>query len=89
MDNFRPLEDIQDIPLPKDSKATFAVPNCRPIGLLPVLSKLLEKIVFNQIMKYFNANLIQKLFTVHAQHAYRQGHSTNTVLSHMTVDVFG
>lgn len=42
------------IPLPKDGKRPFTGSNW-PINLLLILSKLLEKIVFNQ-MKYFNEN---------------------------------
>ena len=38
-------KEAKVIPLPKDKRATFAGPNSRPISLLPVLSKILEKIV--------------------------------------------
>ena len=41
------------IPLPKRGKAAFTGSNSRPIGLLPALSKLLEKIVFDQITMLF------------------------------------
>jgi hypothetical protein len=37
------------IPLPKNSKAPFTGSNSQPISLLPTLSKLLEKMVFDQI----------------------------------------
>ena len=40
------------IPLPKNSKAPFTGSNSRPISLLPTLSKLLEKMVFDQIKSY-------------------------------------
>ncbi len=66
-------------PLPKDGKAGFTGSNCRPISILPVLSKILEKIIFNQMLNYFSSNgLLSK-----AQHAYRPGHSTSTALVHM------
>ncbi len=44
-----------------------------------MLSKILEKIIFNQMLNYFSRNgLLSK-----AQHAYRPGHSTSTALVHM------
>ena len=52
-------KETKIIPLPKNSKAPFAGSNSRPISLLPVLSKLMEKIVFEQ--------------TTDFQHAYREG----------------
>jgi hypothetical protein len=54
------------IPLPKNSKAPFAGSNSRPISLLPTVSQLLEKNVFDQIKCYFTD----------FQHAYREGHSS-------------
>ena len=70
------------IPIPKDTKSTFSGPNCRPITILPVLSKILERIVYNQIHDYMSKNdLISN-----AQHAYREGHSTCTALVKMTDD---
>jgi hypothetical protein len=41
--------EAKAIPLPKNSKASFAASNSHPISLLPVLSKLMERIVFDQI----------------------------------------
>ena len=58
------------IPLIKDTKCTFSGANSRPIS--PVLSKLLEKIVYKQIQSYFLDN---NLISNH-QHAYRVGYST-------------
>lgn len=68
------------IPLPKNKRAIFTGQNSRPISLLPLLSKVMEKIVFEQIHKYFFSN---RLITQY-QHAYREGHSTCTALTHMT-----
>ena len=70
------------IPLPKSGKAAFTGSNSRPISLLPALSKLLEKIVFDQIQCYFSVNKL----TTDFQHAYREGHSTCTALTQMTDD---
>lgn len=46
------------IPLPKDTKSTFCGSNSRPISILPVLSKLLEKIVFKQDYFSYNDNSV-------------------------------
>ena len=59
--------------LPKNSKAPLTGSNSRPISLLPTLSKLLEKIVFDQIQCYFTVNKL----TTDFQHAYSV-HSTYT-----------
>jgi hypothetical protein len=50
------------IPLPKISKATFTGSNSRPTSLLPTLSKLLEKIVFDQMQCYFTVNKLTTEF---------------------------
>ena len=68
------------ITLPKNSKAPFTGSNSPPISLLPTLSKLLEKIVFDQIQCYFTVNKL----TTDFQHAYRGKHSTSTALKQMT-----
>ena len=60
---------------PKNSKA-----NSQPISLLPTLSKLLAKIVLDQIQCYFTVNKLTRDF----QPAYREGHSTSTALTQMT-----
>ena len=70
------------IPLPKDARATFCGPNSRPISILPVLSKLLEKIVFKQVQDYFYDYNLTTMY----QHAYRAGHSTCTALTQMSDD---
>lgn len=70
------------IPLLKDSKSALTGPNSRPISLLPVLSKLLEKMLNVQIQDYFTSN---QLFTSN-QHAYKVGNSTSAALAQMTDD---
>jgi hypothetical protein len=52
----------------------FVIDNFRPVSLLPVISKIVEKIVFNQLFKYFTEN---KLFYI-SQYGYRIAHSTET-----------
>ena len=50
--------------------------NYRPISVLPVISKIIEKIVFNQFYDYLlNNNLL-----VQTQHEFRPKHSTLTTL---------
>lgn len=73
-------KEAKIIPLPKNKRATFTGQNSRPISLLPLLSKVMEKIAFEQVYKYFFSN---RLITKY-QHAYREGHSTCTALTHMT-----
>lgn len=75
-------KEAKIIPLPKDKKKTFTPSNSRPISLLPALSKIFEKIVFNQIQFYFSENNLLTEF----QHAYRKGFSTCTALTQMTDD---
>ncbi len=68
------------IPLPKNKKDMFSGANSRPISILPVLSKLMEKVVFDQISLYFSFNKLNSEF----QHAYKKDHSTSTALMQMT-----
>ena len=49
-------------PLYKNSDATF-IENYRPISLLTVISKIFEKVIFQQINKYFTENLTFKNVT--------------------------
>ena len=68
------------IPLPKNNKENFSGKNSKPISILPTISKIMERIEYEQ--NYF---CINDLNTAH-QHAYRKGHSTATVLTQMTDD---
>ena len=53
--------------------------NYRPVALVPVLSKILERAVLNQMIKYLETNRI-----IHPNsHAYRQHHNTETALISM------
>ena len=51
--------------------------NYRPISLLPVLSKIMEKIVTNQLIKYLEDNDILS----HSQFGFRPGLSIENVLN--------
>lgn len=55
----------------------------RPISLLPILSKILEKVVHLQLEEYFsNHNLFPK-----CQSGFRRGHSTTTALVNISDDL--
>ena len=66
------------VPLLKKGDPLLAK-NYRPVALLPILSKILEKVVFKQIVKYLDDN---KLLS-HNHHGSRSGHSTATALIQM------
>ena len=70
------------IPIPKNSKTNITGINSRPISILPVLAKMMEKCVFNQIQSYFSVNVLNSDF----QHAYRNGLSTCTALTQLVDD---
>ena len=53
--------------------------NFRPVAIVPILSKILERVVFNQIIAYLNDN--ELLHPNH--HAYRAQHNTTTALIQM------
>ena len=65
------------IPLLKSMQSDpILAKNYRPIALLPILSKVLEKVVFNQLVKYLEENNI-----IHPNlHGSRPGHNTSTAL---------
>ena len=52
------------------------IPNYRPISLLPICSKILEKIIFNNIYRYL---VVNDLISKH-QSGYRPGESTTNQL---------
>ena len=58
-------------PLNKNSDATI-IDNYRPISFLTVTSTFFEKVIFQQINKYFTEN---KLFNI-SQYGFRKNHST-------------
>ena len=50
--------------------------NYRPVSLTSVVCKIMEHIIFSQVMKHLNDNNI----LVHYQHGFRSGHSCETQL---------
>ena len=64
------------IPLPKGGDRTD-VNNTRPISLLPLPGKLLERLVHSRVWKYLEAH---KLIN-DRQHGFRAGHSTTATVS--------
>ena len=70
----------QIIPLKKKpSLSNLDCSSYRPVNLLPIPGKIVEKAVFNQLVKYLEDNKL--LHPNH--HGGRKGHSTNTALVQM------
>ena len=68
------------IPLLKQSNS-LNVSNLRPITLLPILGKLLEKVACTRLQTYLDVHYI---LTPH-QHGYQKGHSTQSAINeHIT-----
>ena len=65
-----PLHKTGDVLNPK---------NYRPVAILPVFSKVLERVIFNQMVGYISENNL--LHPSH--HAYRSHHNTTTALLQM------
>ena len=66
------------IPLHKKDEVIYPK-NYRPVSLLPIFSKILERAIFSQIIQYFEENDL-----IHpSHHGFRQKHSTSTALLQM------
>ena len=68
------------IPLLKSMSSDPLLPKSyRPVALLPILSKVMEKAVFNQLVSYLEENKL-----IHPNlHGSRAGHNTSTALIQM------
>ena len=68
------------IPLLKVSTADPLLPKSyRPVALLPIMSKIMEKAIFNQLVQYLETNDL-----IHPNlHGSRPGHSTATALTQL------
>ena len=68
------------IPLHKKDEMIFPK-NFRPVSLLSVVSKIVEKAIFLQVFQYFEENSL-----IHpSHHAYRPVHNTTTALIEMMI----
>ena len=70
-------------PIPKDGDL-LEPGNWRPITILPLPSKLLEKAIHYQVITYLNDNNILDT----RQHGFRPGYSTSSAIFHLTKDLF-
>ena len=68
------------IPLLKATTSDPMLPKSyRPVALLPIMSKILEKAIFNQLVEYLETNEL-----IHPNlHGSRAGHSTSTALTQL------
>ena len=67
------------VPLFKKGDCNFEG-NYRPVSILPVVSKIFERIVYNQLYDYINDNNLMYNF----QSGFRPGYSTDTALSFLS-----
>ena len=58
--------------------------NYRPVSILPAVSKLIERVVHNQLMEYLNRYKIPS----EAQFRFRKGHSTTTCILSFLNEVY-
>lgn len=72
------------IPYPKNDSPTD-LSDFRPVSVLPVLSKILERVAYNQIWEYVNQNNILH----EMQSGFRKGHSTSSALANILDDIVG
>ena len=63
----------------KDGECTFAS-NCRPISILPAVSKILERVVHIQMYKFIEGHSI----LLDAQFGFREGFSTSSYIIHLS-----
>jgi retron-type reverse transcriptase len=70
------------IPLPK-KPAPASESDYRPISILPVLSKIIEKVVHRQLSDFLDSNAVLSPL----QSGFRSGHSTTTALVRVTDDI--
>ena len=72
------------VPIIKDPKKSRLDPgNNRPVSLLPVIGKIIERVIQNQLVEYLKSNNLMS----NEQHGFRKNHSTVTCLLEMTEDI--
>ena len=67
------------VPLYKGKGSKFDTKNYRPVAILPILSKVLERAMFKQVLSHMDG---KKLFNP-SHHVYRSFHSTTTAMIQM------
>ena len=67
-------------PIKPDSDSDSDVKNDRPVSLLPLLSKILERVVFKQVSDFLSQNNLLDP----KQSGFKRGHSTETALLSVT-----
>ena len=67
------------VPLYKGKGSLFDPKNFRPVAILPILSKVLERAIFLQVLGYMD----RENFFNPNHHAYRSFHSTTTAMLQM------
>jgi len=67
------------VPLYKGKGSKVDPKNYRPVAILPILSKVLERAMFLQVVNYMDGNS----FFNPSHHAYRSFHSTTTAMLQM------
>ena len=77
-------KDAIVMPLMKKAGAGTNLANYRPVSNLSFISKLVERVVVDQLTSHMHVNAPLPAY----QSAYRQHHSTETVLSRVTSDIF-
>ena len=70
------------IPIYKNKKKS-EIPNYRPVSLLPTISKILEKIIYNRIVNFFKK---YKIF-YEGQYGFRQNRSTIDAILDLTGNI--
>lgn len=70
------------VPLPKTPNPVD-YSDLRPISLLPILSKILEKVIYQQLNEYLNEKNLLPVY----QSGFRKGYSTTTALSCLCDDI--
>lgn len=76
-------KDAFVIPVPKVTNPSL-LSNFRPISILPTISKILEKIIHEQLTSFLNNNNILPS----TQSGFRANHSTTTALLHVSDELF-
>ena len=74
-----PLKLTKIVPIPKTKKDPTTQAGWRPINIVPALSKLVEKCILDQVMKYLKVNK----FINHSHHGSISNKSTQTLIQEL------